>query len=175
MTDEVRQVPSVLVTEAASLFHLLGGMAAKHLVIVGGLVPPLLLPDAAGAHIGSADIDLCLSVAITEGATRQYYKSIEQIISPYFKPDTASGFRWRKKDGVAGVPLMIAFLGPSDEWERQSGCLQSAQRDQGRLRRVVVVPERRQYTRGSRSARHRPPLLRRPPLPGCLTDPSSAT
>jgi hypothetical protein len=81
-------------------------------------VPPLLLPDAAEAHAGSADIDLCLSVAITEGATREYYKSIEKIISPFFESD--SGFRWRKKEGVGGVPLIVDFLGPSDEWQRQS-------------------------------------------------------
>jgi hypothetical protein len=58
VTDEIKHPPSALIGEAASLFYLLGGMAAKHLVIVGGLVPPLLVPDAADAHIGSADIDL---------------------------------------------------------------------------------------------------------------------
>jgi hypothetical protein len=70
MTEEPRHVPNVLVREAASLFHLLGGMSAKHLVIVGGMVPPLLVPHASAPHVGSTDIDLCLSVAITEGATR---------------------------------------------------------------------------------------------------------
>lgn len=64
MNSEIRHLPSVLVQEAASLFHLLGGMGAKHLVIVGGLVPPLLLPEVSESHIGSVDIDLCLSVAI---------------------------------------------------------------------------------------------------------------
>jgi len=72
VTDEIKQPPSALIGEAASLFYLIGGMAAKHLVIVGGLVPPLLVPEAADTHIGSADIDLCLSLAITKGATREY-------------------------------------------------------------------------------------------------------
>lgn len=119
MTEEPRHGPNVLVREAASLFHLLGGMSAKHLVIVGGMVPPLLLPHASVPHVGSTDIDLCLSVAITEGATRDYYRSIEAIISPYFHPEADAGFRWRKRKGVDGVPLAIDFLGPSDQWARQ--------------------------------------------------------
>lgn len=96
MTDEIKHPPSALICEAASLFYLLGGMAAKHLVIVGGLVPPLLVPDAADAHIGSADIDLCLSLAITKGATHEYYRSIEEILEPHFELERASRFRWFK-------------------------------------------------------------------------------
>jgi hypothetical protein len=82
-SDEIKHPPGALIGETASLFFLLGGMAAKHLVIVGGLVPPLLLPKAADTHIGSADIDLCLSLAITKGATREYYRSIEEVLEPY--------------------------------------------------------------------------------------------
>lgn len=115
MTDEINHPPSALIGEAASLFYLLGGMAAKHLVIVGGLVPPLLVPQAADAHIGSADIDLCLSLAITEGATREYYKSIEKILAPHFELESASGFRWRKQEGAPGLPLLVDFLAPAAE------------------------------------------------------------
>ena len=74
MSDE-KHSPDTMIAEAASLLHLLGGMTPKHLVIVGGLVPPLLAPDTPEPHLGSADIDLSLSVAITEGATKEYYKS----------------------------------------------------------------------------------------------------
>lgn len=115
MVINVRHDPSALLREAASLFHLVGGLAPKHLVIVGGLVPPLLVPEAKDAHLGSADIDFCLSIAITHGETRQYYKSLEQLIEPYFELASATGFRWRKKDGVAGLPLVIDFLAPSGE------------------------------------------------------------
>src|SRR6266545_4075287 len=69
--------------------------------------------DAADEHIGSADIDFCLSVAITQGETRQYYKSIEELLSPHFELASSSGFRWRKKDGVGGLPLAIDFLAPA--------------------------------------------------------------
>jgi hypothetical protein len=106
--------PDTLIREAASLLYLLGGMTPKHLVVVGGLVPPLLVPDPPDPHIGSADIDLSLSVAITEGATREYYQSIEKTIDPYFEP-FESGFRWRKRKGIDGVPLLIDFLGPELE------------------------------------------------------------
>ena len=115
MSDEIKHPPSALIGEAASLFYLLGGMAAKHLVIVGGLVPPLLIPEAADAHIGSADIDLCLSLAITDGTTREYYRSIEETIEPYFEPEHTSGFRWRKKNSAPGLPLILDFLAPAAE------------------------------------------------------------
>ncbi len=115
MTGEIKHPPSALIGEAASLFHLLGGVAAKHLVIVGGLVPPLLVPQAADAHIGSADIDLCLSLAITGGTTREYYHSIEEALAPYFEPERSSGFRWCKKDSAPGLPLVLNFLAPLAE------------------------------------------------------------
>ncbi len=115
MTDEIKHPPSALIGEAASLFYLLGGMVAKHLVIVGGLVPPLLVPEAADAHIGSADIDLCLSLAITKGATREYYRSIEKLLEPHFELERASGFRWRKKESAPGLPLILDFLAPAAE------------------------------------------------------------
>jgi hypothetical protein len=113
--SEAKHGAEPLVQEAAGVFHLLGKMASKHLVIVGGLVPHLLVPDAADEHIGSADIDFCLSVAITQGETRQYYKSIEELLSPHFELASSSGFRWRKKDGVGGLPLAIDFLAPASE------------------------------------------------------------
>jgi len=115
VVTEPRNTPDVLIEEAASLFFLVGGVAAKHFVIVGGLVPPLLVPDAAEAHVGSADIDLCLSVAITEGSTRQYYRSLQEKIEPFFESSGASGFRWRKKPDAPGISLVIDFLAPSDE------------------------------------------------------------
>lgn len=62
--DEIKHPPSALIGEAASLFFLLGGMAAKHLVI-------------------------------------EYYRSIEEILEPYFESERASGFRWRKKADCA--------------------------------------------------------------------------
>jgi hypothetical protein len=115
MTDALRNEPRVMLREAGSLFHLIGGMGAKHLVLVGGLVPPLLAPSPAEPHIGSADVDLCLSVAITQGATREYYKSIEEKIAQFFEPEPDTSFRWRKQPDAPGVPLIVDFLAPEHE------------------------------------------------------------
>lgn len=52
MTNEPVHPPEPMLAEVASLFHLLGGIAPKHLVVVGGLVPPLLVPASATSHIG---------------------------------------------------------------------------------------------------------------------------
>ena len=109
-----RQPPEVMHRELASLVHLLGGMAPKHLVALGGLVPPLLVPEAPNPHRGSADIDLSLSMAITKGETSEYYRSLEAAIEPYFEPFGA-GFRWRKRDGAPGVRLLVDFMGPDAE------------------------------------------------------------
>jgi hypothetical protein len=110
----MRYPPDRLLAEAASLFNLLGGIAPKHLVIVGGLVPSLLLSEPRVPHRGSGDLDLSLSVAITKGQTARYYKSLEEAIDPYFEP-AESGFRWRKRKGVEGIPLLVDFLGPEVE------------------------------------------------------------
>jgi hypothetical protein len=53
-------------------------------------------------------------VAITEGGTKEYYKSIEAKISPHFEP-FESGFRWRKKPGVEGIALLVDFMAPEVE------------------------------------------------------------
>lgn len=52
-----RQASGVLLKEAASLVHLLDGMGSRHLILVGGMIPPLLVPESSAKHLGSADID----------------------------------------------------------------------------------------------------------------------
>lgn len=64
----------VLLGEAARLLRGLG-FAGNHLTFIGGLVPSLLIPEldpAIAAHVGSGDIDLCLSVALTSGEVGAY-------------------------------------------------------------------------------------------------------
>lgn len=53
-------------------------------------------------------------MAITKGETSEYYRSLEASIEPFFEPFEA-GFRWRKRDGVAGVRLLVDFMGPDAE------------------------------------------------------------
>ncbi|MGP0101492.1 MAG: hypothetical protein ACLPUT_07730 [Solirubrobacteraceae bacterium] len=113
MNDQ-RYAPDALLNEAASLVHLLGGVGSKHLILIGGLVPPLLVPIAASAHVGSSDIDFCLSIALTEGATRDYYKSIEETIEPFFEPTPRNRFRWIKRRDAPGLRILVDFLAPED-------------------------------------------------------------
>jgi hypothetical protein len=67
-------------------------------------VPALLVPAAATAHVGSRDIDFCLSVALTQGVTREYYKSIEEAIEPFFEPTKRNRFRWIKRGLLPELP-----------------------------------------------------------------------
>jgi len=60
--------------EAAHLLRHLG-FAARHAILIGGLVPGLLVVDPGPgrqAHIGTTDVDICLSLALIEGDTAEY-------------------------------------------------------------------------------------------------------
>jgi len=115
MTRDERHPVDPMVEEAASLLYLLGGMGTKHLVLIGGLVPPLLVKEPREAHVGTSDLDICLSVAISQGATAEYYESIEELIAPYFEPTVGTNFRWRKRAGAPGLPILVDFLAPRGE------------------------------------------------------------
>ena len=115
MTRDERHPVDPMVEEAASFLYLLGGMGAKHLVLIGGLVPPLLVKEPREAHVGTSDLDVCLSVAISQGATAEYYESIEELIDPYFEPTNGTSFRWRKRGGAPGLPILVDFLAPRGE------------------------------------------------------------
>jgi hypothetical protein len=115
VTDEIKHPPSALIGEAASLFHLLGGMAAKHLVIVGGLVlrclsrkPPTRTSEA------RTSIYVCRSpsprVQPMSTTNRSRGSSIRTS-----ELERASGFRWRKKESAPGLPLILDFLAPAAE------------------------------------------------------------
>jgi hypothetical protein len=89
-------------------------MGSAHLILVGGLVPPLLTQAQEEPHVGTADIDFLMSIAFAQGATREYYESIEEKLTRFFEPVAGSGFRWRKKSGVGGAPIVVDFLAPED-------------------------------------------------------------
>lgn len=63
---------AMLLGEAAWLLRHLGFMA-QHTILIGGLVPRLLVLDPpAEPHLGTGDLDLCLSLAIVTGDTAEY-------------------------------------------------------------------------------------------------------
>ncbi len=88
------------------------GFAAEHIVVIGGLVPSLLVPvlDAGvEPHIGTADVDLCLSLALIEGDTGTYDR-IETVLKRLGFVEGDATFRWVRREGM---PMTVEFFCPS--------------------------------------------------------------
>lgn len=102
-----------LAAEAADIVRALGFMAG-HIVLIGGLVPGLLVPvldPGIEPHVGTADIDLCLSVALVEGDT-EAYERIETILKGLGFVEGDVSFRWLRR---AGIGLTVEFFCPAGE------------------------------------------------------------
>jgi hypothetical protein len=93
------------------------GSLMDDIAIVGGLVPSLILPtpppdDPYGAHVGTSDVDVALSLALLDD---ERYKAIAQQLSAAgFAPDTNDNHkktrqRWRVQHGnrTATVDFLI--------------------------------------------------------------------
>jgi len=88
-----------LLGEAAWLLRNLG-FTAQHTILIGGLVPSLLVLDPPGApHLGTGDLDLCLSMAIVTGDTAEYERLETALTLAGYEP-TEFSFRWRQRDGL---------------------------------------------------------------------------
>jgi hypothetical protein len=101
-----------LLAEAANVMRSLG-FAANHIVLIGGHVPSLLVPvldPGVEPHVGTADIDLCLSVALVEGTTGMYER-IESVLKRLGFTEADASFRWRRR---TDLPLTIEFFCPAD-------------------------------------------------------------
>jgi hypothetical protein len=109
----------VVLSEAAHLLRHLG-FSAKHTVLIGGVVPSLLVLDPATnrAHLGTTDLDLCLSVAIVEGDTAEYERIENALRRAGYEPTDAS-FRWRQSSRLR---LEVEFFCPALK-DRPSGKL----------------------------------------------------
>ena len=102
---------NAILSEAAYLLRNLG-FAASHMSIIGGVVPSLLVLDPPReAHIGTTDIDICLSLAIIEGDTAEYER-IEVCLRKAGYEPTNQTFRW-KQTGRLGI--FVEFFCPSGE------------------------------------------------------------
>ncbi len=61
----------------ADLGQVLGSFFADSIVVVGGWVPDLLVPDAEEPHVGSIDVDLALNAdKLREGRYAKIVKSL---------------------------------------------------------------------------------------------------
>lgn len=104
------------------------GFAGTHVVIVGGLVPTLLVPQPESGierHIGTQDLDLCLSVALVDGNVGSYDRLEKSLKEAGFKMASEKGdsVSWRWIGGV-DRPLTVEFF-----------CASTPGREPGRLYR----------------------------------------
>jgi hypothetical protein len=106
-------VTSQLMAEAVRVLRAFG-FASSHAIVVGGLVPPLLVPKpevGIEAHVGTQDLDLCLSVALVEGNVGSYDKLEKCLREARFEMVKENGhsvsWRWR---GGTSFPLIVEFF-----------------------------------------------------------------
>src|SRR5207244_98671 len=101
---------AAVLDEAAGLLKSIG-FAAHHVILIGGSVPGLLVPEldpGIEPHIGTTDLDFCLSVAITEGETAQYERIEQGLRKAGFVP--VESWRWR---GGPGDRVLVEFFCPA--------------------------------------------------------------
>ena len=86
------------------------------LVLVGGWIPDLLLPDADEPHVGSIDVDLALDAArLSEGRYAELLKLL--LDTKRYKPgekDFQLVVEVDLKDGEGLVQVEVEFLAPKD-------------------------------------------------------------
>jgi hypothetical protein len=103
----------LVLAELALLVRTLGGAgAAAQIVVIGGIAPALLVPtelDATEAHVGTTDLDLCLSVALVDGDTAEYAR-IEQLLKSIGYEPTDTSFRWVRREGLE---IEVEFFCPA--------------------------------------------------------------
>lgn len=88
--------------EAAHVLRTIG-FAGEGLTIIGGLVPTLLVPIVdpvyATPHVGTRDVDLCLSVALLKDGADGYERMETQLRKSGYEPGDAT-FRWLHPSGT---------------------------------------------------------------------------
>jgi hypothetical protein len=104
---------SKLQGEAARIIRAFG-FAGAHVIIIGGLVPSLLVPDVEVGlepHIGTTDLDLCLSVALVEGNVGAYDRLEKCLRDAGFEMAKENGqsISWRWIGGK-GAQVTVEFF-----------------------------------------------------------------
>lgn len=105
------ETTDLIIAEAADIIRSTG-FTSSHIVIIGGLVPSLLVPVVdphSEPHVGTADIDLCLSLALIEGDTEEYQR-IEKILKDLGFKSEDETFRWVRSQGMN---ITLEFFCPS--------------------------------------------------------------
>lgn len=90
----------------------------RHLAVVGGAVPGLLVPEVPpgiAPHVGTADLDLHLSLHLLDGETADYYQAIiDGLRSLGLRPDAQDGreIRWRWVGRYRDSQVQVELLCP---------------------------------------------------------------
>jgi hypothetical protein len=104
-------VRSTLLAEAARVVRAFS-FAGAHVVVVGGLVPSLLVPQPEQGlepHVGTQDLDLCLRVALVDGEVGNYDRLEKCLKDAGFRMLDNASWRWR---GGIALPLTVEFFCP---------------------------------------------------------------
>lgn len=93
------------------------GLWRERIYLAGGLAPRYLvgeLPEGARAHVGTADVDLVIGLAVQPDSPDTYYTLATNLERAGFRQSEPS-FRWVRD--VDGIRVVIELLGESDEVE----------------------------------------------------------
>jgi hypothetical protein len=107
------QVTDGILGEAAYLLRAIG-FGSYHTILIGGMVPGLLVldpPDSSRPHVGTTDLDFCLSIALVEGDTAEYERIEAALKSAGYEPEGAT-FCWRRSTGLRPK---VEFFCPADK------------------------------------------------------------
>jgi len=120
ITEYDPALADAIMGEAAHLLRHLG-IAACHTILIGGLVPGLLVLDPGpgrAAHVGTTDLDFCLSLALVEGDTAAYER-IETSLRAAGYQATDTTCCWQRQSGLR---LKAEFFCPASS-TRPAGSL----------------------------------------------------
>ena len=126
---------AVQVVRAANLYIATKlGDLRDDVVIVGGLVPSLIIPQSAlplggPLHVGTMDVDLGLAIAILD--ERRYHELFERLRNAGFQPDIndagrRTSQRWRIES--EGRTVSVDFLIPATLEDDRGGALGTSKR-----------------------------------------------
>lgn len=98
------------------LGQVLGSYFVDGIVVVGGWVPALLLPDATEAHVGSLDVDLALNPdPLRDG---RYAEIVKALLATGRYSQAVERFKLRAvvdlEDGGASIAVDVDFLKPHE-------------------------------------------------------------
>lgn len=113
-------VSGAILGEAAHLLRHLG-FAAEHAILIGGLVPGLLVLNPGPGrpvHVGTTDLDFCLTVALVEGDTAEYERIESALKNAGYEP-TDDTYCWKRGSGLG---LKVEFFCPASD-DRPAGQL----------------------------------------------------